>query len=64
MEKRPWQKGMEDLGVGANLKGRALGFTEEPIVPKYHINPDFDYASYLKEIKELPGVKEKLPNLF
>lgn len=55
---------MEDLGVGANLKGRALGFTEEPIVPKYHINPDFDYASYLKEIKELPGVKEKLPNLF
>ena len=65
MEKRPWQKGMEDLGDNGIciLKGRALGLTEEPINPKYHMNPDFDYAFYLKELKELPGVKEKLPNL-
>jgi hypothetical protein len=64
LKRRPWQKDMPEDGVGANLKGRALGLTEEPVVPKYHMNPNFDYTSYLNELKELPEVKEKLSNLF
>ena len=62
---RPWQKSIYDANAGAPkiLKSRALGLTEECIVPKLYINPDFNYTSYLNELKELTEVRNRLSNL-